>query len=82
VVVVVAALLAVALLTMGAGSTLRVDAWRRRWYRPDLSERLHPHRQRSVADEGSAWVDGLRYSRSACCPEDAKRILCYKLATL
>jgi hypothetical protein len=36
---------------------LLLDAWWRRWDRPDLSERLRPHGRRSVADEAQRWLD-------------------------
>jgi hypothetical protein len=34
-----------------------LDAWWRRWDRPDLAERLMPYQPGSVADEAQRWLD-------------------------
>jgi hypothetical protein len=54
--VLVAALIVVGVLVWG-GSTLLLDAWWRRWDRPDLAERLRPYGHRSVADEAQRWLE-------------------------
>jgi hypothetical protein len=53
---VIAAILTVGFLTW-AGATLLLDAWWRRWDRPDLAERLKPYQRGSVADEAQRWLD-------------------------
>jgi hypothetical protein len=50
------AFIEVGLLVWG-GSTLLVDAWWRRWDRPDLAERLLPFQPGSVVDEAQHWLN-------------------------
>jgi hypothetical protein len=40
-----------------AGARLLLDAWWRRWDRPDLAEPLRPHQPMSLADEAQHWLD-------------------------
>jgi hypothetical protein len=46
------------LVTWGS-AILLLDAWRRRWQRPDLAERLRPDRPDSLPDEAQDWLDSL-----------------------
>jgi hypothetical protein len=39
------------------GATLLLDAWWRRWDRPDLAEPLRTCSHRSVADEAQRWLE-------------------------
>jgi hypothetical protein len=54
---VVVALVMVGVLVWG-GATLLLDAWWRRWDRPDLADRPMPYP--SVADEAQHWLDQPR----------------------
>ena len=40
-----------------AGARLLLNAWWGRWKRADLSDRLPPNRQISIADEAHRWLD-------------------------
>jgi hypothetical protein len=52
----VAVLIVAGLLTW-AGATLLLDAWWRRWSRPDLAERLQPYQTGSIADDAQRWLE-------------------------
>lgn len=39
-----------------AGASLLIDAWMTRRTRPSLSERLLPHRERTLGDEAGEWL--------------------------
>jgi hypothetical protein len=40
-----------------AGARLLLNAWWDRWKRADLTDRLPPNRQISIADEAHRWLD-------------------------